>query len=159
MENYKSKFWKFLFGFLAIIVAAIALIYGLQAYREHQNQKNLENFVNELERQRAAEYQNMMADTYGGKTPQETLRMYIEAVEKGNYELASKYFMEKYREKELNSFKGATKENITKYLSLLEQAISSKGEYSPDGKSFSIYEPVSVDFWLYPNGIWKLEKI
>ena len=42
-------------------------------------------------------YDAAMADTYGGKTPQATLQMYIEAVEKGDYELASKYFVEKKR--------------------------------------------------------------
>lgn len=31
-------------------------------------------------------------DTYGGKTPQETLSMFISALEKGDVDLASKYF-------------------------------------------------------------------
>jgi hypothetical protein len=37
-------------------------------------------------------YQAFREDTYGGKTPQETLNMFIEALEKGDIELASKYF-------------------------------------------------------------------
>lgn len=35
----------------------------------------------------------MREDTYGGKTPQETLDMFIDALKKGDIELASKYFM------------------------------------------------------------------
>lgn len=33
------------------------------------------------------------ADTYGGATPEETLKLFIEALEKKDYELASKYFV------------------------------------------------------------------
>src|SRR3990167_11080939 len=34
----------------------------------------------------------MTADTYGGKTPRETLDMFIDALKKGDVELAAKYF-------------------------------------------------------------------
>ena len=33
----------------------------------------------------------LKADTYGGKTPEETLRLFVEALEKGDYDLASRY--------------------------------------------------------------------
>jgi len=35
----------------------------------------------------------MRADTYGGATPQETLSLFIDALEKGDLELASQYFI------------------------------------------------------------------
>ncbi len=35
----------------------------------------------------------MTADTYGGKTPEETINLFKAALEKGDVELASKYFM------------------------------------------------------------------
>jgi hypothetical protein len=35
----------------------------------------------------------MTADTYGGKTPQETLDMFVSALRAGDVELASKYFL------------------------------------------------------------------
>ncbi len=35
----------------------------------------------------------MTADTYGGKTPQETLDLFVEALRAGDVELASKYFL------------------------------------------------------------------
>jgi len=34
-----------------------------------------------------------MEDTYGGETPEETLELFISALEKGDVELASKYFV------------------------------------------------------------------
>ena len=35
----------------------------------------------------------MKADIYGGKTPEETLAMFVDALKKGDMGLASKYFM------------------------------------------------------------------
>jgi len=35
----------------------------------------------------------MSEDTYGGKTPEETLNLFIEALKKEDLELASKYFV------------------------------------------------------------------
>lgn len=37
-------------------------------------------------------------DTYGGATPEETLRLFVEALEKRDYELAAKYFVPEERE-------------------------------------------------------------
>ncbi len=37
--------------------------------------------------------QAMTADTYGGKTPQETLDLFIDALKKEDVDLAAKYFM------------------------------------------------------------------
>jgi len=37
-------------------------------------------------------YKTLAEDTYGGKTPQETLDMFVVALEKGDIDLASKYF-------------------------------------------------------------------
>ena len=82
--------------------------------------------------------------------------MYIEAVEKGDYELASKYFILDYQDKELKSLKSSPPENIRNVLNLLNQTILNKGSYSWDGKEFGIREPLSADFKLYPSGIWKI---
>jgi hypothetical protein len=85
--------------------------------------------------------------------------MYIDAVEKGDYELASKYFIEGKREKELKSFQGATPEFIKNYISLLNEALKNSGNYSFDKKYFTIDKPIGVRMVLYPNGIWKIIEI
>jgi hypothetical protein len=38
-------------------------------------------------------YDALASDTYGGKTPEDTLRLFIDALEQEDIELASKYFM------------------------------------------------------------------
>lgn len=100
-----------------------------------------------------------MADTYGGKTPQETLQMYIEAVEKGDYELASKYFIEEKRDEELRKVKNSSESQIGNYLKKLELAMGTQGSFSADKKGYVVTSPLLVDFKLYPSGIWKLIEI
>ena len=45
-----------------------------------------------LEKAETAYVKAMTEDTYGGKTPQETLDLFVDALKKGDVELASKYF-------------------------------------------------------------------
>jgi len=54
----------------------------------YKTQKAIEQFYQGLDEY----YQKFAEDTYGGKTPQETLNMFIEALEKGDIDLAAKYF-------------------------------------------------------------------
>jgi hypothetical protein len=54
---------------------------------ESQTEKNMRL----LEQMEKKYIQAMTADTYGGKTPKETLDMFVDALRKGDVELASKY--------------------------------------------------------------------
>jgi|SRR3990172_10217389 len=163
IEKPKKTYWKFVLGFLGIVVAVFVLyIAGFwlwQKYDLWQGQKGVQKLAEELKRIEEEDYQRAMADTYGGKTPQETLQMYIDAVEKGDYELASKYFIGDNQEEELRSFDGATDENINKVINLLKLSIKNNGGYSWDEKFFSIDKPLYVSFKIYPNGIWKIIEI
>jgi hypothetical protein len=99
-----------------------------------------------------------MADTVGGTTPQETLQMYISALGKGNYELASEYFIEDRQAGVLKSLNTSPKKNIDTVVRLLKQIIIPTGIYFMDKTRFVIRKPLPVDFTLYPNGIWKIEQ-
>ena len=161
----KSKFWKFALGFFGIILGIFILYIGgswlWQVYKWYQWKQTVipPGFEEAMEKIQQEDYEQAMADTYGDKTPQETLKMYIDAVEKGDYELASKYFIGDKQEKELNSFNGATDENIEKIINLLKLSIKNEGGYSWDGNFFSIDKPLYVSFKLYPNNIWKIIEI
>ncbi len=55
------------------------------------------------------------ADTYGGSTPEETLALFIDALKKGDIDLASKYFVVDEQEngkKELVALSGTQVQNI-----------------------------------------------
>ena len=145
-------FW--FFGFL------FALNYGLEKYNQSKQWQEIKKSAEAFQKAEQELYQKMMADTYGGKTPEETLDMYIEAVEKGDYELASRYFVvEKQEEwkKELFEIEKVNKKNV--FLEPLRQSKNSEGEYSESQQTFAIYKPVAINFILYPNGIWKISEI
>ncbi len=91
----KNKYWKFVVGFLAIIILFAGGYFvwdkylSPQAKLDRQNQENYEKYLDWREDFEEA----MKNDIYGGKTPEETLKMFIDALKKDDVELASKYFM------------------------------------------------------------------
>ena len=79
--------WKFIAGFLVLIAVGIAiLLFGLYADPEAREERVAKQYLDDLR----AQYEN---DPYGGDTPEETLALFIEALERGDVELASKYFV------------------------------------------------------------------
>src|SRR3989344_1148709 len=94
IENPKKTYWKFVFGFLWIVVVIGGgffvwdRYFSPQAKLNRETQRNYEKYLAWEENYKKA----MREDTYGGKTPEETLQMFIEALEKEDVELASKYF-------------------------------------------------------------------
>lgn len=163
LEQPKSKKIKFIIWFVILLFGVMTVVnlalFGWYKFTQYINTKKVQQLAEELKKEEEEKYQRLMADTYGGKTPQETLKMYIDAVQKGDYELASKYFIESKREKELKSFEGATPEFIKKYISLLNEALKNPGNYSFDKEYFTIDKPIGVRMVLYPNGIWKIIEI
>ncbi len=149
---------KMVGAFLALIFAGLVVLYLVRVYQMNKQEQNIRALADALIKQQEAGYAAAMADTYGGKTPQETLQLYISAVEKGDYELASKYFIGDNQQKELESFKGATTEKVSNYLDLLRKSIPN-GEFNDKKDYFSAYQPLLIRMKLYPNGIWKIIEI
>lgn len=150
---------KMIFIFLAIVFVVIISVIAWEAYKESQLPQKAAELQQQIDQEREQERQRLMADTHGGKTPQETLRMYIEAVEKGDYELASKYFIEEKRDEEIASFNGSTAQKLTNYIEYLEQASKKEGLFNLDQNYFSIDEPILIRMQLHPNGVWKIIEI
>ena len=93
---------KFVGIFVVVIIAALAAIYYANYYFSPE-QKALRYYA-DLERQYAE-------DTYGGKTPEETLRLFIDALKVGDIELASKYFIPEKQEEWLDNIKKVQKKD------------------------------------------------
>lgn len=140
-------------------MVTFVLLLGLGSYRTLMGRYRIQKLAEAMDQAQKDEYAREIADTYGGKTPQETLAMYIAAVQEKNYVLASKYFTFSKQQKELDSWTDATPEAIATYVSLLKQGLKAEGEYSTNKKEFFIDKPIAFDFFLYPNGIWKLTEI
>ena len=138
---------------------ALAFVYGAPVFSRWYRYWQDDQFQKKVERVRREDYERVMADTFGGKTPQETLSMYIEAVEKKDYELASKYFVEDKREEEFARFGNSSKKNLDKMIMFLKNAKFSSSGFSTEKDSYVLHDPVFIEFLLYPNGIWKIAEI
>jgi len=95
LEQPKSKKIKFIIWFVILVFGVYALIWGYENYfsqkakETKQQQKNYEKYL----AWKSSYEKAMSEDTYGGKTPEETLNLFIEALKKEDLELASKYFV------------------------------------------------------------------
>ena len=84
----KSKYWKFVFGFLGIIVLVL-VGYPLvrdtyYSYKVNRTFKNYQEFETQY-------FEALRNDTYGGETPQETYEMFIDTLKKGDILNAAKF--------------------------------------------------------------------
>lgn len=79
--------FKFIGGFAGLIILGLFVWYAaIYLSPDARQERDVLEYFADLEEQ----YKN---DTYGGKTPEETLALFIAALEKGDIELASKYFL------------------------------------------------------------------
>src|SRR3989344_1909577 len=100
MKKMQKNVVKFGVGVFGLAVLGGAVFYGVSWYQERQSPE----YAQKLEYQKLLEAYK--SDTYGGDTPEETLRLFIDALKVGDTELAAKYFVvdeqEKWREKLLD---------------------------------------------------------
>lgn len=97
--------WWFWVGLVALVLLALYLAGYLKWYAEGakyriQNQIS-NNYIAAQEAQQAALEAQYKNDPYGGATPEETLKLFIEALEKKDYTLASNYFLPEKRQEAL----------------------------------------------------------
>jgi len=162
-SRYIMNTKKIIFLILIILVIGAGGWYGYGKYSDfawlREMKKEADKFNTEQNRLKAL----IEADTYGGVTPQETLQMFIDAVEAGNYELASRYMSVSNQEAEKTSLlELENKGNLRSFLSLLENA-QSDGEITEDSfrmKSKTELGPYYfIRFIKYPQGLWKINEI
>ena len=157
--RHKKRFWVVV-GAAIILIFLLGVYIAWQVVQLSEGRSQVERFAEELERTEQAIYEMQLADTFGGQTPQETLQMYIDAVEAGDYELASKYFVIGKQEEEKNILLQADENgNIEFFVGVLNQLKSSEGYFSSDKDRYTIENPVFADFILYPSSVWKIAEI
>lgn len=158
----KKHFWKFAGGFIAIIAAALVILYASNYFfsKEARDTRKAQEYLEDLKQQ----YEN---DTYGGKTPEETLQLFISALEKGDIDLASKYFVLDKQEEWRGKLTEITNKN------LLDEMVSDlnkdKTKYPlVEGKDdifiFEIFNnnnqlAIQISLMRIQNGIWKIDDL
>ena len=88
----KTPWWMFVVGFLVIIAIGIIVdaVWVQYFSPAAQDAKRMEAQYTAYEQQQKSYEEAMAQDTYGGKTPEETLALFISALEKEDIDLASK---------------------------------------------------------------------
>jgi len=115
-------------------------------------------------------YKTLAEDTYGGKTPQETLDMFIDALERGDIDLASKYFAlddNLSRKQGEDGLQKAKEEGRISYIiQQLKKAVPAKNYNEADGFVwFNVYNDAGELthemelMWNEYSGVWKIESM
>lgn len=161
---------SFILLFVGILLLVALAIWVWQAYLSpearsaQQMQKNYESY-----QQWEQSYKDALRnDTYGGKTPEETLALFIDALEKEDVDLASKYFLidEKLSREKWIAFLSKIKENgnLIKFADDLKK-------YDEKSKSFDPYYlfiyknedgSIALQITLQLNkesNVWKIESL
>ena len=103
--RWVSRKWWFWVGVVLLLVLAVYLKgyfdWYLAGAKYREINANAQAYIASQEKQQAALEAAYKNDTYGGATPEETLRLFIEALEKKDYTLASNYFVPEERAKNL----------------------------------------------------------
>jgi len=159
----KRKRWKFIVAFLGIILLSFVAFVGVAIFEQWRGERAVERLAEALRQAEQDIYQKQLADTIGGKTPQETLRLYIEAVEKNDYELASKYWEIDKQRKELESLTNAPHENISNFVSTLKKLElvdwkeSLSKMYETDSRQYNLSES-KEDYIERLYGVWNYDR-
>lgn len=139
--NPKLKIWWRHWSVVLILAILAGLVIWLLVnlgpwLKNWQNNRTAKSSQEQLEN----EYKN---DKYGGATPKETFNLFISALEKGDTNLASKYFI---IEKQ-----AAWTKTLTTYKnqSLLNNLITELKSLSLDQNMFK----------FYPSGVWKINDL
>ncbi len=91
----KVAWWMFAIGFVVIIILGIVAdaLWSQYFSPAAQDTRRMQEQYAKYESWEQSYQDALKTDTYGGKTPQETLSLFIAALEKEDVDLASKYFM------------------------------------------------------------------
>ena len=109
---------KYLLAIGAVAAVGFGVLFFIQYLRNAEDpEKQAQEYVEALEKA-------YREDQYGGNTPEETLNLFIDALKKGDTDLAAKYFIideqEKIREDLLGAKNSNNLENVIKRIESLK---------------------------------------
>lgn len=114
----------------------------MEPYREQNEQ--LAEYYEYLDEQASQKEALYKADTYGGDTPEQTLELFITALEAEDYELASKYYIPEVQQKAKDGFEKMQHPEI--YISILK-GFEQRGSLFANGQEYEVQ--------FYENGVQK----
>ena len=168
-EELTSEGWRRYTKVMGFFLGIIVLVYG--GYWVWENYLNPApggaDDIRRLEEGLKQMEEDQRNDTYGGKTPQETLDLFIAALEAGDVDLASKYFLlNEHREEWREGLEQAKAEGrIDEIVSTVRNMKpSSRDTSSKNVVEFSIIEDGATQHAAILmlnefSGLWKIESL
>lgn len=167
----KVAWWMFAIGFVVIIILGIVAdaLWSQYFSPAAQDTRRMQEQYAKYESWEQSYQDTLKTDTYGGKTPRETLSLFIAALEKEDVDLASKYFMidnNLSRQKWVDFLTKIKNEgNIQRFASDLKNYQESTNTISKNDFAF-IYKNSDGTVGLQINlklneqtNIWKIESL
>lgn len=157
-----------IFSVVILIVGGGYLVWDRYFSEIGKARRFTEEQMRVYEKSEKAYVEAMTADTYGGRTPQETLELFIVALEKSDVDLASKYFL---LDENLSREKWAKQLQDIKNRSLLDKMIRdlNTAEFYDSlyegNQQFVIYNEnktgsLLVNFFFNKySKVWKIESL
>ncbi len=108
-----------------------------------------EQYMKYVAREKERTTEMLRADTYGGETPEETLALFVEALEARDAKLASKYYLpwlQKEAEKDMRDWMENYEDGLEKFLEAYKKEILKKDESYVAGISLDIYDSSSDEY-------------
>src|SRR3989344_9643294 len=107
------------------LVAVLAAFFVVWKYTRNDNKFDPSVDIGTLSAEQQQTYWTNLAelykkDTYGGKMPEETLQLFIDALKKGDTDLAAKYFVPEKQKQEAEGLKISRDKNLLSwYLNII----------------------------------------
>lgn len=155
----KSSTVKMSLWLLLILVLGFSVYAGVRVYRYRSDLKPLADYNAYLDK--------FKGDTYGGKTPEETLKLFVAALKKGDIDLASKYFaLDKNasREKWVKYLEDVKSKNLLAVMARdIETEAKPLGSSLPGNFKYVLYNAdgtvgITITLATFDN-IWKIERL
>jgi len=178
LPERKKSWYRFTIAlFVIFIIAMIGIAVFEKYFSPEAKQNEQERLMEQQTLQRVQELETALRnDTVGGKTPEETLALFLSALKNNDIELAGQYFALNTNEQSpyyltrqewIDGLRQKQKENkITEVVSLIEKMVPSKrdtgSQYSVDyvllNEDRMAEYSMRFQFNKYSN-VWKIESM
>lgn len=165
----KSKYWKFVGGFFALLLIGFIGIPAVGQYVQQQEAKTRAEQVENNERLMNELVERLKNDKDGGATAEETLKLFTEALKRGDIEQAGKYFVIEPKERQemlINRLEEIREEG--KFEMMLSDLEKVKHISSESTKSLKVFESFNKDGIVglsmeitkdNYSAVWKIENL
>lgn len=146
---------KYFFAVGAVAALGLGALFSIQYFQYRNSEEyRAKKFLEEWERA-------YREDQYGGNTPEETLQLFIDALKKGDTNLAAKYFVLDKQEKNKEDLARVKKEGELNAMIKDLESVSSGNDINKDSARFVVTNKnkeviTIINIVRGPNGKWKM---